>query len=229
MPPGGAPPPFEERDAPPPFFSSAAEASTSARLPTFLESEREILLPDSIYTSLSHPAPLSPVIEGEGTRFGFHAVDQFDGHSEELQRSMTPPPPMEMAAEDTNLTALTGSWGPSQTIGALTLVLERHEDNLIQEERPPPPPPAMDDPSDPPPSIDDSTFRRPDDLERGSPSHSPPPIPVYHDEPPILPPLRGISSPTNIQTTPGHAPPPYLIPETHHDQENVSRPPPYAD
>ncbi|TFY79726.1 hypothetical protein EWM64_g4286 [Hericium alpestre] len=40
----GAPPPFEERDAPPPFF---AEASSSARLPTFLESEQEIFVPSS--------------------------------------------------------------------------------------------------------------------------------------------------------------------------------------
>ena len=40
----GAPPPFEEREAPPPFWSTEAEAeaSTSTRLPTFLESEHEI-------------------------------------------------------------------------------------------------------------------------------------------------------------------------------------------
>ncbi|KAF9452625.1 hypothetical protein P691DRAFT_803741 [Macrolepiota fuliginosa MF-IS2] len=224
----GAPPPFEERDAPPPFFSSSAEASTSARLPTFLESEREVLLPDSTFTlssSLNPPATLS--LEGEGVRFGFHSSDQFDGHSEDMQRSMTPPPSMEMAVGDTDLTALTEIREPSQAIEALTLVLDQREDGIIAEEHPPPPPPAMDDPSDPPPSIDDSTFRRPDDLERESPSHSPPPIHAYHEEPPILPLPPGLPSSNTIQTTPGHAPPPYLNTEAHHDQENVTRPPPY--
>lgn len=220
-----APPPFEERDAPPPFFSSAAEASTSTRLPTFLESEREILLPDSTFTS--PPAALSPSIEGEGTRFGFHPSDQFDGHSEGMQGSMTPPPPMEMAAGDTDLTALTEIREPSQAIEALTLVLDQHEENMVTGEQPPPPPPAMDDPSDPPPSIDDSTFRRPNDLERVSPCHTPPPILAYHEESPILPPPPGLPPSTGIQTTPAHAPPPYLNTDTHPDQENVIRPPPY--
>ncbi|KAJ3561107.1 hypothetical protein NP233_g10398 [Leucocoprinus birnbaumii] len=220
-----APPPFEERDAPPPFFSSAAEASTS--LPTFLESEREVLLPDSAFTSSDLPGLMSVTIEGEGIEFGFHAADQFDGHSEDMQRSMTPPPSMEMAAGDTDLTALTEMQEPSQAIEALNLVLDQHEDGIVSEEQPPPPPPAMDDPSDPPPSIDDSTFRRPEHLEH-SPPHSPPPIHAYHDEPPALHLPPGLPPPTsNVQATPGHAPPPYLNTDGHHDQENVIRPPPY--
>lgn len=221
-----APPPFEERDAPPPFFSSAAEASTSSRLPTFLESEREVLLPDSAFTSSDLPASMSVIIEGEGVEFGFHATDQFDGHSEDMQRSMTPPPSMEMAVGDTDLTALTEMQEPSQAIEALTLALDQHEDSMVSQDQPPPPP-AMDDPSDPPPSIDDSTFRRPDRLEHSSPSHSPPPVHVYHDEPPILHPPPGLPPTDNVQATPGHAPPPYLNTDGHHNQENVIRPPPY--
>ncbi|KXN89886.1 hypothetical protein AN958_04890 [Leucoagaricus sp. SymC.cos] len=222
-----APPPFEERDAPPPFFSSAPEPSTSTRLPTFLESEREILLPDSTFTSSDLPTSVSLPIEGEGIRFGFYVADQFDGHSEDMQRSMTPPPSMEMAVGDTDLTALTEIREPSQAIEALSLVLDQHEEGITTEEQPPPPP-AMDDPSDPPPSIDDSTFRRPNDLERPSPTHSPPPPLHFHEEPPILPPPPGLPPPVNnAQATPGHAPPPYLNTDGHHDQENVIRPPPY--
>lgn len=220
----GAPPPFEERDAPPPFSSSAMEASTSTHLPTFLESEREILLPDSSFTSLNHTSISSLDIEGEGSKFGFRPADQFDGHSEDMQRSMTPPPTMEMAAGDTDLTALTELQEPSQAIEALTLVLDQRDGGMVAEEQPPPPPPAMDDPSDPPPSIDDSTFRRPDDLERVSPS--PPLIHSYHEEPPILAAPPGLSASATIRT-PGHAPPPYLNTDVHHDQEHVIRPPPY--
>ena len=194
-----APPPFEERDAPPPFSSPTAEASTSSRLPTFLESETEVLLPDSTFTSSDNFTSMSLAVEGEGMKFGFHAEDQFDGHSEDMQRSMTPPPSMEMAAGDADLTALTEIQESSQ---GLALVLDQREEDMILEEQPPPPP-AMDDPSDPPPSIDDSTFRRPDPLERPrSPQVLPSPLPP----PP---------------------PPPYLNADVHHDQENVIRPPPY--
>lgn len=224
----GAPPPFEERDAPPPFSSSALEASTSTHLPTFLESEREILLPDSSLAPLEHTSALSFDIEGEGRLFGFHSDDQFDGHAEDIQRVTTPPPSMEMAAGDTDLTVLTELREPSQAIEALTLVLDQHEEAMATEEHPPPPPPAMDDPSDPPPSIDDSTFRRPDDLERRSPSRSPPSIHSYHEEAPPLASPPGLATSANSQrATPGHAPPPYLNTEVHHDQEHVNRPPPY--
>ncbi|EKM83758.1 hypothetical protein AGABI1DRAFT_117237 [Agaricus bisporus var. burnettii JB137-S8] len=224
----GAPPPFEERDAPPPFSSSAMEASTSTHLPTFLESEREVLLPDSSLTSLEHASTSSFDIEGEGRLFGFRTDDQFDGHSEDVRGVMSPPPSMEMAAGDTDLTVLTELREPSQAIEALNLVLDQHEEALATEENPPPPPPAMDDPSDPPPSIDDSTFRRPDDLEQRSRSRSPPHIHTYHEEAPVLTSPPGLPSPENSQTaTPGHAPPPYLNTEVHHDQEHVNRPPPY--
>ncbi|THH20010.1 hypothetical protein EW146_g1271 [Bondarzewia mesenterica] len=69
----GEPPPFEERDAPPSF----AEASTSSRLPTFLESEQEIYVPSSEDGSME-PLPAHPqhVIEGEGVLFGFPASAQ---------------------------------------------------------------------------------------------------------------------------------------------------------
>jgi hypothetical protein len=107
---GGAPPPFEERDAPPPFFSHSAEASTSSRyapppffshepeastsnrLPTFLESEAEIFVPTNNADTVALLPPAQPIIPGEGTQFGFPPSEQFDGHSEEMQRSSTPPP-----------------------------------------------------------------------------------------------------------------------------------------
>ncbi|KAF7339817.1 ARID domain-containing protein [Mycena venus] len=160
---GGAPPPFEERDAPPPFFSSAAEASSSSRLPTFLESETEIIIPPDDHNSLQHP-DVPPVIVGEGVEFGFSAADQFDGHTEDMQRSSTPPPTLEMANRDANLTSLTVIHEPERAIEALGLVLDQHEENSRGGGGElPPPPPALDDPSDPPPSIDSSDFRSPDD------------------------------------------------------------------
>lgn len=215
-----APPPFEERDAPPPFFSPTAEASSSSRLPTFLESETEVLLPDSTFTSSDHNfTSMSFAIEGEGVKFGFHAQDRFDGHSEDMQRSMTPPPSVEMAVGDADLTVLTEISESSQ---GLTLVLDQCDEGMVLEDQPPPPPPAMDDPSDPPPLIDDSGFRRPDPLER---PHSPQSLPPPSSSPPPPPPPSGLTD--IVQTTPGHAPPPYLNTEGHHDQENVTRPPPY--
>jgi len=214
-----APPPFEERDAPPPFFSPMAEASSSGRLPTFLESETEVLLPDSTFTSSDHNfTSMSFAIEGEGVKFGFHAQDQFDGHSEDMQRSMTPPPSVEMAVGGADLTVLTEIQESSQ---GLTLILDQCQESLVLEDQPPPPPPAMDDPSDPPPLIDDSGFRRLDPLERPRSSQSLQPPP----SPPPPPTSSGLMD--NVQTTPGHAPPPYLNTEGHHDQENVTRPPPY--
>ncbi|KAF9068078.1 hypothetical protein BDP27DRAFT_1383765 [Rhodocollybia butyracea] len=209
--PHGAPPPFEERDAPPPFFSSAAEASTSARLPTFLESESEIIIPpDSDQTFL--PQTMQ-VVDGEGTLFGFNASQVFDGHSDDMQRSSTPPPTLEMASRDTDVTQLADMTQPERAIEALGLVLtaqaQREND---ASEPPPPPPPALDDPSDPPPSID-SDFRSPDQQPR----QRSPPIEVSGLHTPSPAP------PENLATH-GHAPPPYLVPDNH-----VTRPPPYMD
>ncbi|KAK1223824.1 hypothetical protein PQX77_013348 [Marasmius sp. AFHP31] len=223
----GAPPPFDEPDAPPPFFSSAAEASTSARLPTFLESETEIIIPDNDeHPSLEHSHPM--VIEGEGTLFGFPASEQFDGHSEDMQRSSTPPPSLEMASRDPDVTQLAEITEPSRTMEAIGLVLSQAD----TEQEPPPPPPAMDDPSDPPPSID-SDFRSPDTTRQSPPpppgASSPHMRPIYADEPShphTSPPRPAVQD----QTVHGHAPPPYLVGDNHtEDQEHVTRPPPYVD
>jgi len=221
----GAPPPFDDRDAPPPFSSSAAEASTSTHLPTFLESESEIIIPETDPDELYHSFPQSPAIFGEGLEFGFSSAEQFDGHSEDIQRSSTPPPTMEMATHDTDLTVLTDIRQTDRVIEeALGLVLD-HGQNVVIAEDHPPPPPAMDDPSDPPPSID-SEFRSPAQIRRGSPQHpSPMLVASYH---PIEPPPHTLSS-NNIQPSHGHAPPPYLIPDPHNEQEHVTRPPPYVD
>lgn len=223
----GAPPPFEERDAPPPFSSSVAEASTSTFLPTFLESESEIIIPDADPDDdLYHSFPQSPFLFGEGIEFGFSSVEQFDGHTEDIQRSSTPPPSMEMATHDTDLTVLTDIHQTDRVIEeALGLVLDHAQNVAITEDHPPPPPPAMDDPSDPPPSID-SEFRSPAQIRRGSPQHSSPMLVAsYH---PIEPPPHTLSS-NDIQPSHGHAPPPYLIPDPHAEQEHVTRPPPYVD
>lgn len=205
--PHGAPPPFEEPDAPPPFFSTQAEASSSSRLPTFLESETEIIIPDNIEEPSDH-YPL--IIEGEGVLFGFLASQQFDGHSEDVHRATTPPPTLEEASRDPDVTQLADVAEPERTLEAIGLVLSQAES---EHELPPPPPPAMDDPSDPPPSID-SDFRSAD-SSRQSP-----------------PPPDSISSPNHLPptttTSDRYAPPPYLVNNTE-DQENVTRPPPYVD
>lgn len=230
----GAPPPFEERDAPPPFFSSAAEASTSSRLPTFLESaDSDILVPQHDDESGVHPSHPSPTIVGEGIQFGFSPSEQFDGHSEDMQRSSTPPPTLEMATRDANLTVLADISEPEHAIEALGLVLDQHEE--ATREVAPPPPPAMDDPSDPPPSID-SDFRSPAPLPQSSQPlrPSPPPSrPIYPaTDSPELPPGLHVAPPapaTQPQPSHGHAPPPYLVPEHEVEQEHVARPPPYVD
>ncbi|KDR85142.1 hypothetical protein GALMADRAFT_131874 [Galerina marginata CBS 339.88] len=224
----GAPPPFEERDAPPPFFSSV-EASSSSRLPTFQESESEIILPDA--HDLMNEVPLHREIPGEGTIFGFPSDQQFDGHSEDMQRSSTPPPTLEMASRDTDLTALTDQ--PTHVaIEALGLVLDQRDESASVDEQPPPPPPAMDDPSDPPPSID-SDFRSPDINRQTSPSRAS--SPSYHqgDGSLRLQTPTPTSPPQEAQVSHGHAPPPYLNADSHRENENdhdqVTRPPPYAD
>ncbi|KAF7306743.1 ARID domain-containing protein [Mycena indigotica] len=179
--PSAAPPPFEERDAPPPFFPSAAEASSSSRLPTFLESENEFIMPPS--DNHSTLPPTDPTVVGEGTQFGFSAGEQFDGHSEDMQRSSTPPPTMEMASTVHESEQATG------------------EANDL-----PPPPPALDDPSDPPPSID-SEFRSPDHPP-SPPSEPPPSSPVpqaaelrpadVHAPPPYLIPEQHATPPPYV-------------------------------
>lgn len=229
--PNSAPPPFEERDAPPPFFSEEAEASTSTRLPTFLESESEIIIPDGDSHLLAHPPP-SPSITGEGSEFGFLSSQQFDGHAEPLHRASTPPPSLEMATRDTDLTPLADIHEPQLAMEALGLVLDRHDDTVTGE-RPPPPPPAMDDPSDPPPSID-SDFRSPDMPRQTLTTSAPHASPVLHpsyasNEPPRLRSSSPAPPPAEPPSTHGHAPPPYLTPANHNDQENVARPPPYMD
>lgn len=224
----GAPPPFEEPEAPPPFFLSA---STSNHLPSFLESENEIIIPEHSAAETAHHGPQSPVVIGEGTVFGFPASQQFDGHSEDLQPLTTPPPTVEMASHDTDLTALVDTDGPDRAIGILGLVLEQHDAGIVSEQPPPPPPPALDDPSDPPPSID-SEFRTPEGARQPSPSRSPPlQIPSYHLVDLPIPPAEPLLPPVDmgIQQIDGHAPPPYLIPESNVDTENVARPPPYVD
>ena len=225
----GAPPPFEERDAPPPFFPSAVEASSSC-LPTFQESEREIILPDS--SDLMQDVPAQILIPGEGVVFGFPSEQQFDGHSEDMQRSSTPPPTLEMASRDTDLTALTDQ--PNHvTIETLSLVLDQHDDVLhSQEQIPPPPPPAMDDPSDPPPSID-SDFRSPPSAivrQSSSPPADGPPLPYIE----VSLPVNGspVLAPQAAASPQSTAPPPYLTSDGRRIGENdqvLTRPPPYVD
>ncbi|KAF8633950.1 hypothetical protein AX15_001133 [Amanita polypyramis BW_CC] len=224
----GAPPPFDERDAPPPPFSSSTEASTSAHLPTFLESESEIIIPGINPDDMLNSFTQSPFISGEGLEFGFSAAEQFDGHTEDIQHSSTPPPTMEMATHDADLTGLTDMCQTDRDIEeALGLVVDRGQNVTVPEDHPPPPP-AMDDPSDPPPSID-SEFRSPAQIRRASPSQ-PSPILVSSYRPiEPLPTPPHTSPPNDIRSPHGHAPPPYRIPDSHNEQEHVTRPPPYVD
>ncbi|KAG1833964.1 hypothetical protein EV424DRAFT_858619 [Suillus variegatus] len=91
----GAPPPFEDRDLPPPpFFHSMP--STSNAPPSFQESESEIFIPSDT-TDQEVPVTTALRIIGEGILFGFAASEQFDGHSDTMHRSSTPPPSVEMA------------------------------------------------------------------------------------------------------------------------------------
>ncbi|PPQ67356.1 hypothetical protein CVT24_011539 [Panaeolus cyanescens] len=226
----GAPPPFDERDAPPPFFMSDNEAASSSRLPTFQESEREIILP----TDTDHltEAPIPVTIPGEGTLFGFASSQQFDGHSDDMQRSSTPPPTLEMASRDPDLTALTEQ-SSHVTIESFNIVLEHAEETTRSEDQPPPPPPAMDDPSDPPPSID-SDFRSPMTMRQApqaSNSPPPPPIDVYHETDSNLLHTSANPPPVAESAAPSHgtAPPPYLTSGPPAEAEPVVRPPPYVD
>lgn len=218
-----APPPFEEREAPPPFFPSEPEASTS-RLPTFLESETEIYVPAAEDQSTEPPLQSKLMFEGEGTLFGFAPTEHFDGYQEQ-DRPVTPPPSMEMATLDPDVTSL-ATMDQSAALNALGLALEQHQEASHSDGPPPPPPPPMDDPSDPPPSID-SDFRAPGShrLPASQPSHSAPAF--------VQP--EGSESPTAVTPSAAshrHAPPPYQVPDEHESDpgnDSVARPPPYVD
>lgn len=228
--PVGAPPPFEEREAPPPFSISEASTSGGNRLPTFLESENEIIIPTADDSSAAPDLPF-PAFPGEGVEYGFRPADQFDGHSEDMQRTSTPPPTLEMATRDADLTQIADIREPERAIEALGHVLDQHEESTRGGE-PPPPPPAMDDPSDPPPSID-SDFRSPEPASsRASPprhrSASPPPPVTYAEVEAAHP---SSPPPPPPQQPHVHDPPPYLGPGpgSHREQEeHVARPPPYV-
>jgi len=234
----GAPPPFEERDAPPSFFeassSSYMEASSSSRLPTFQEAESEIIVPPPETSPPTGRAPqLDSSISGEGVHFGFTISEQYDGHSDsDLQRNTTPPPTLEMATMDTDVTQLAGMSEPERTIEAMGIALEQqhqqHQRSQSQE-APPPPPPAMDDPSDPPPSID-SDFRAPMIIHQ---PHAVNPSVRYSSPPPELPTGGAVATlsqePAEGSTADHNAPPPYLVPESHQrHEEHASGPPPYV-
>lgn len=199
----GAPPPFEDRDVPPPpFFPS--EVSTSTGLPTFQESENEIYIPTDTEEHFATPVAETSII-GEGIIFGFSSSQQFDGHTDPLHRTTTPPPSVEQVVQDPEFTEFVDISQPRRVLG------------LVVEEQPPPPPP-LDDPSDPPPSID-SVFRSP--TSPGSvQSHPSAGIPhhAFNSD------RRSLSQDQGSTHVP--APPPYLTPN---DQEQIARPPPYVD
>lgn len=228
----GAPPPFEERDAPPSFFeassSSYMEASSSSRLPTFQEAESEIIVPPpDTPLPLGRASQADAILSGEGVHFGFTISEQYDGHSDsDMQRNTTPPPTLEMARLDTDVTPLAGMAEPERTIEAMGIALEQqhqqHQRSQSQGEAPPPPPPAMDDPSDPPPSID-SDFRASTTIRQPRPVN---PSVRYSSPPPELP-ARTTAAQERSQgsTADQNAPPPYLVPESH---QHASGPPPYV-
>ena len=205
----GSPPPFEDRDVPPPPFS-LSEASTSAGLPTFQESENEIYIPPNTEEHFATPVA-GTIIVGEGVIFGFSSSQQFDGHTDPLHRTSTPPPPVEEAVQDPEYTEF------------VDLSQSGRDMRLIVEEPPPPPPPPLDDPSDPPPSID-SVFRSPTSSgtvqshpSTGIPHHS-----FTHDRHSLSP----AGEVMDQRSSHVSAPPPYLTPN---DQEQTARPPPYVD
>jgi hypothetical protein len=203
------PPPFEERDAPPPFSTGI---NSSARLPTFLESEAEIIVPP--IETVTEPVPFS--IAGEGTQFGFSASEQFDGHSDDTEPPVPPTVP-HLADVDLGVTDFTGPEQTEHAINNLSLILE-HDDAVAvaTDEHLPPPPPVMDDPSDPPPSID-SDFRSPRSLTQTSSPHG------------SASPLPSPAAPVGGAPSEGNAPPPYLHNDGTGDEYNVMRPPPYTD
>ena len=219
-----APPPFEERDAPPPF-SSTPEASTSSRLPTFLESEQEIYIPSSEDPSMAPPPISHPnvLIDGEGVLFGFPPGEHFDGYAD-MDRSFTPPPTVEMASRDTDVTPL-ANMNSTAAIEAMGLALGLdHPDNSLSGP-PPPPPPPMDDPSDPPPSID-SDFRDPGGTHQSPRSHPPSRVGSLQ----IVDTNEHTLARNDDHGEHGHAPPPYRVPDSAtQDNPHDAVPPPYVD
>jgi len=219
----GLPPPFEERDAPPPFFSTSFPSSSS-RLPTFLESEQEIFIPNTEEDAAAphtHVPSLERIIEGEGILFGFPASSQFSGHTEvDHNGAPTPPPPVETATLDPNDTGLmrVNVDVPEHTIQTLGLTLQQQEE-IIAGDAAPPPPPLMDDPSDPPPSIH-SEYRSREGVTHQATTITEPPA----DRPPQqMAPGIPVSTRSHVS-----APPPYLVPDGA-EHEHVARPPPYVD
>lgn len=235
--PSYAPPPFDERDAPPPFQEPSS--SNMTRLPTFLEAEGEVYTSTQTEDEKVDHEPREPVIPGEGVQFGFAVADQFDGHMVELEeqgrRSATPPPTMEMANRDPDVTDLASIDQQELAMEALGLALERHGEEtslsapptlttttttttLNGGDQPPPLPPTlvMDDPSDPPPSIDS------DYSDARGMAHQPPPPPP----PPSLGVQPAPRDPAVRASVDGNAPPPYLVPDSHHDG---AVPPPYIE
>ncbi|KAG2149846.1 hypothetical protein BD769DRAFT_1408801 [Suillus cothurnatus] len=211
----GAPPPFEDRDMPPPpFFYSTP--STSNAPPSFQESESEIFIPSDTMDQ-EVPATTALRIIGEGILFGFAASEQFDGHSDTMHRSSTPPPSVEMAERDADVTGFANiGVEPVRVFEALNIVSDDCTPRSGGEL--PPPPPAMDDPLDPPPSID-SDFRSPSVR-----------VPSYNQTPATHDSLHPPSDILDHSSSHGHAPPPYLVPGSDSDQEeHVTRPPPYMD
>lgn len=218
----GEPPPFEDRDVPPPpFFASVP--STSTHLPTFQESENEAFIPTDTEEHFTH-APEPRIIIGEGVLFGFSASQQFDGHSDVIHPTSTPPPTVEEAAQDPDVTSLIDMVQPRRALG---LMLEQPDDSARDcGLTPPPPPPLMDDPSDPPPSID-SEFRSLTThgtiQVHSSTSIAHHPFSQLHGHDDSLSQSRELLHQTSPDT---HAPPPYL---TANDHEQAATPPPYMD
>lgn len=267
----GAPPPFDERDVPPPpFVQSESIQAGSSRLPTFLESEAHYVVPLPGPSNSSHmpyggyatieASILDPPgsedeedpdrileTEGEGRLFGFRPEEQFDGLEASYGSGAEPPPTIEDAQADTDVTALADlvdrpdqaleAIGHEMGIGAVeqAYVDHRTDDELDQFEHAlridpdTPAPPFMDDPADPPPGID-MEFR-----------HSPPPFPSQRSDadlhtPPLPhaglpPPIGGQGPPPPISdegiVNPSVRPPPYL--NSTSQPEGQHGPPPYMD
>ncbi|KAI6044985.1 hypothetical protein EDC04DRAFT_2637896 [Pisolithus marmoratus] len=218
----GEPPPFEDRDVPPPpFFASVP--STSTYLPTFQESENQVFIPTDTEEHFT-PAPEPRIVIGEGVLFGFSASQQFDGHSDVIHPISTPPPTVEEAAQDPDVTSLIDMVQPCRVLG---LMLEQPDEPARNRGlTPPPPPPLLDDPSDPPPSIDSefrslTTHGTMQMHSSTSIAHHPFSQLRGHDD--SLSQSRELLHQASPDT---HAPPPYL---TANEHEQSATPPPYMD
>ncbi len=153
----------------PPSFDDVA-LTPGAHLPSFIESQVEAHSePSNTRSSFQHWV-FNPAIggqemhfEGEGSLYGFHPSEQYDGISHSLMQSNA-----EADARINTAAAVLGDGDLLRTnLPALTEALAQYAD--VDENDlyisyvpgadgsglPPPPPPLMDDPSDPPPSIDE--------------------------------------------------------------------------